>query len=123
ATADELATYRLDVGDHEVDTAVRARLGVRDALPDGDRAGRARRRQLDDPELLVGRMVDVEVEAELLRVERLRAVHVRHGDDHELELQFSHSRLLVSEARSAEPPSGCRPGPRRTRRSPRGSPG
>ena len=45
------------------------------------------RRHLHDAELLARLVIDVEREAELLGVERLRPVDVRDRDEHELELQ------------------------------------
>src|SRR6266567_3865886 len=48
----------------------------------------ARPRQLDDAELLVRAMVDIQVETQLLGVERLGLVHVRDGDQHQFELQI-----------------------------------
>ena len=45
---------------------------------------RSGRRELHDAELVAGAVVDVDPEAGLL-VERLAAVHVRDGKDHDLE--------------------------------------
>ena len=44
---------------------------------DGDRAGRARRDQLDDPEVLAGAVVDEQLEPDLIDVESLGAIDVR----------------------------------------------
>ena len=66
----QLRMRGLDVGDDDVRPTDRARLGVGDALADRDRAGRARRGQLDDAEVVARLVVDVDVEAELLGVER-----------------------------------------------------
>src|SRR5579863_2328171 len=41
--------------------------------------------QLDDTEVLACAVVDDEIEAELVHVERLRAIDVRDGDDHKFE--------------------------------------
>src|SRR5262245_8128288 len=95
AAADELVPGGLDVGDDEVEPLRRARLGARDPDPERDRARRARRRELDDPELVAGLVVDVEPEPGLLLVEPLGAVDVRHGNEHELELVVHVSLLVV----------------------------
>ena len=79
AAADELGARRLDVGDDQVRAPERARRRVGDPRADRDRARRARRRQLDDPELVAGAVVDVQGEADLVDVERLGAVDVRDG--------------------------------------------
>ena len=83
--ARELCPCGLDVVDDEVQPPRLTGLGVGDPDAEGDRASGSRRRQLDDAEAVAGPMVDVEVEAGLL-VERLRAIDVRHRDEHELEL-------------------------------------
>ena len=84
---DELLTRRIDVGYHEVRSAVRAGLRARDPDSDGDGARRARGRHLHDAELLARLVIHVEREAQLVGVERLRPVDVRDRDEHELELQ------------------------------------
>jgi dihydrofolate reductase len=82
----ELGMGRPDVRDHELQALERARCHVRDdPLTDDDRAARSGRGELDDPVALAHRGVVVDVEAELLGVEGLRAVHVRDGDDHHFE--------------------------------------
>jgi len=81
----EVRTRGLDVGNDELHALHRARLGVRESLPDRDRAVRAGRRELHEANLVADRVVVVGVEADLL-VERLRAIHVGHGDRNELEL-------------------------------------
>ena len=91
----------LDVGDDEVRAAVRARLGTRDALPDGDRARRSRRSHLHYAELVIRGMVDVEAEADLLRIERLRPIHVRDRDEHQLELEVHLTPFVEAQAKSA----------------------
>src|SRR5262249_24106586 len=65
-----------------------ARLGVRHADPDGDRARRSRRRHLDDTESIVRMVVDVEAEAAPLDVELLRPVDVRDREHDELQLEL-----------------------------------
>ena len=79
---------RLGVGDDELEAVERARRHLREALADRDRAGGARRRQLDEPDLVADRVVVVEREARLLDVEPLGAVDVRDGDGDELELHL-----------------------------------
>ena len=62
---DELGTRGFDVGDDQVQALDGARRGAVIPVPDGDRARRARRRHLDDAELIAGAVVDVEIEADL----------------------------------------------------------
>src|ERR671924_1955189 len=50
AAAAQLATRRLDVLHHELEALLRTRLHVGQALPDGNRARRARGRQLHEPQ-------------------------------------------------------------------------
>jgi hypothetical protein len=82
-TLDQLGARGVDVGDDQVQALDGARRHVR-APHDGDRARRAGRCQLHHAEV-AGAVVDVEVEARLLEVESLGAVHVRDGEDHQFE--------------------------------------
>src|SRR5438045_9780063 len=61
----ELRPGGVDVGDAQLQALERARVHLRQPLPDRDRTGRSRRRQLDDAELVADRVVDVDVEAEV----------------------------------------------------------
>ena len=78
APFDELGPRGLDVGDAQVQAMERARRHLL-LLQQGDRAGRAGRGQLHDAEVLAGAVVDVQVEADLVHVEGLGAVHVETG--------------------------------------------
>ena len=53
------------------------------------------------PEIVVRRMVDVEAEADLLRVERLCPIHVRDRDEHQLELEVHLAPFVEGQAKSA----------------------
>ena len=64
----------------------RAGRGRRDVRAELDRAPRAGRGELDDPNAVIEREVGVEPPPELL-VEFLRSVNIRDGDDDHLELQ------------------------------------
>src|SRR3954447_23071136 len=86
AAFDELRAGGLDVADDEVQPLERPWRRGTDAIADRDRARRAGRRHLYVSEVVAGPVVDVEAEAQLVGVEVLRAVDVRGGDDHELQL-------------------------------------
>jgi hypothetical protein len=77
---------RLDVRDHHLQTLHGPGLGIGEAETEGDRARRPRRCQLDEAELVADPVVVIRVEADLVDVERLRPIDVRHGDCDELEL-------------------------------------
>jgi hypothetical protein len=82
----------VDVRDDQVQGLDRARRGAHDPGAHRDRAGRPGRGQLHDAELLAGADVEVHVEARLLGVEGLGAVHVRDRDRHQLELEIHAGR-------------------------------
>ena len=85
AAGGELVARGLDVGDDQVEALGRARRGRGDLRAELDRAPRAGRRELDDPEAVVEGEVGVEPPAEA-RVERLGAIDVGDRDDDGLEL-------------------------------------
>ena len=95
---DEFVARSLDVGDDQVQALGRAGRGRRDLRAELDRAPRAGRRELDDPEAVIEREVGVEPPPEF-RVELLRAVDIRDGDDDDLELQvdFGNARVVVAD--------------------------
>ena len=83
----ELRARGLNVVDDEVHPTVRTgRAGGTNTLADGDRTRRSRRSHLHNAEVVADFVVDVEVEADLLRIEVLGPIDVRHGQDDELEL-------------------------------------
>ena len=82
-----------DVVDDEVQAPDRSGRGTAEPGADADRTGRARRAELHDAEALTGAVIDVNLEARLLLVERLCPVDVGDGQDHELELEV-HALLL-----------------------------
>ena len=92
APADQLVPGGHDVVDHQVGAPVGAGDGVGDPPADGDRAGRAGRGHLDDPELVADVVVDVEAEAEVVDVERLGPVDVGDGDEDKLEAEVDAHR-------------------------------
>src|SRR5215218_412320 len=92
AALEQLGARPLDVGDDELQPLHRPGRSIGDPLADGDRAGRPARRELDEAQPVAHAVVLVGVEAGLLGVEGLRAVHVGHGDGDERELPV-HVRL------------------------------
>ncbi len=86
---------RRDVGYDHLHTALRSGLHLRDADAHHDRAGRAGRRQLDEPEPLTDLVVMIGVEADLIHVERLGAVDVGNGNGHELDLPVHDSDAIA----------------------------
>ncbi len=94
---DEFVARSLDVGDDQVEALGRAGRGRRDVRAELDRAPRAGRRELDDPEAVIEGEVGVEPPPEV-SIELLRAVDIRDGDDEHLELlidsrEFRNSRV------------------------------
>ena len=84
---DELVACRLDVGDDQVEALGRARRGRRDVRAELDRARRAGRRELDDPEAVVEGEIGVQPPPQA-PVEALGAIDVGHRNDDDLELQI-----------------------------------
>src|SRR6202020_1823012 len=93
AAAAELLVRAVDVIDDELKADDRAGSGVGDAGSEGDRARRARRRELNEPDLFADRVVVVGVEPGLVHVERLGPVDVGYGYRHQLEFVV-HDGLL-----------------------------
>lgn len=94
ASADQLLPRGLDVGDDQVRAAHRPAWGVVvDADAERDGGCRAGRRALHHAELVVGLVVDVEVEAALVGVEGLGAVDVGDWQQDEFELEVHGSVL------------------------------
>ena len=69
--------------------------GGRNVLAEMDRAGGARRRELDQAEIFAGGAVNVEPPSDPL-VKRLRAIDIRNGDDDDLELHVNSRDPRVS---------------------------
>src|SRR6185503_9484000 len=86
AAIDELLPCRPCIRDHELQAADRARLhlALRGQVTEHDRAARATRRELDDVHELRGGVV-VEVESDLVAVERDRPIDIADGQDHDFE--------------------------------------
>jgi hypothetical protein len=85
---------RSDVGDDKVKAPGRAGRGRRDVRAELNRAPRAGRCELDDPEAVIEREVRVEPPPEA-PVELLRAIDIRDGDDDHLELQVDVLTLAI----------------------------
>src|SRR5436190_6098932 len=83
---EELLARRLGIGDDQLQALDRARrhLALRRQVAEDDRATRAVGRELHDVHVLVLRVV-VEVKADLVAVERDRAVDVADGEDDDFE--------------------------------------
>ena len=84
---DELVACSLDVGDDQVEALGRARRGRRDVRAELDRAPRAGRRELDDPEAVIESEIGVQPPPQA-PVEALGAIDVGHRNDDDLELQI-----------------------------------
>src|SRR5205814_6734274 len=85
APSGEVRTRGLDVAYDELKTLNGAWLHRSETRPERDRARGARRRELDESELLRDLVVVVGIEPDLVDVERLRAIDVRDRNLHELE--------------------------------------
>ena len=105
----------LDVGHDQVEALDGAwrHAGLRD---EGDRAGRAGRRELDDAKVLGGSDVDIDDEPNLVGVERLGPVNVRAGHDHDLEPEVHDSTSCVWRSTRPRRATDCA-GLRRSRRA------
>ena len=89
----EFAVRSLNIGNDQVQALGRAGRGRRDLRAELDRALRARRRELDDPDAVIEGEVSVEPPPEA-PVELFRAVNIRDGDDDHLKLRVHHAWLL-----------------------------
>ena len=99
ARTDELGARCLDVGHNEVESLCRARRGRCDPRTEVDRARRARRRVLQDPEYLP--LVDLSVKLPAqVAIEPLGAIDVRNGDDNNFELQNERINAALAAFRS-----------------------
>src|SRR4029077_9506923 len=91
----ELGAGGLDVGDDQVQALGGSGCRRGDVLAEDDRAPRAGRRELDHAEVFTGGEVGVEPPPEA-RVELLRAVDIRDGDDDHLELHVASPDACVA---------------------------
>src|SRR3954469_4213600 len=83
----QLRARSFDVGNDQIQVVHRAGLRRRDVRPELDRRVRAWRCYLDDAKLVATRDVGVGSPAELVGIERLRAIGVGNGDDDDFELE------------------------------------
>ena len=81
----ELFARSIDIGNDQVETLGRARRGRRYLRAELDRAPRAGRRELDDPESVVEWEICIEPPPKLC-VKRFRAINIRDWNDDHLEL-------------------------------------
>jgi hypothetical protein len=95
AATGQLGVRRLDVGHDKIKSLCRARDGRRGSLAEDDRARRAGRRKLYDPELATPDEVGVEPPTQAA-VELLDAISVRNRDDDNFELHVSRSRVSAA---------------------------
>src|SRR5574341_1212691 len=93
---DQLRPRGVDVGDDQLQALHRAGPRLCDSSADGDRAGRPRRGELHEADLVVDPVVVVGMKAGLVGVEGLGAVHVRDGDCHQFELPVHAPSLPAS---------------------------
>src|SRR5579859_1692031 len=110
APLSQLRMRGVNIGDHHLQTTHGAWRGIRDAFAERNRAGRAGRRQLHEAQRLAHTLIMIRMEPYLLDVERLRAVHIRHWDDHQLKLPV-HGAFFPRVMASASGGLGC-PGER-----------
>src|SRR5215831_2284143 len=104
--------------DHE-EAADGTRALIGDPFADGDRTGRAWWRQLNEAQVLVDGVVEVGMEADLVDVEMLGAIDVRHGEEDQLDLHV-HTHTINGIQVSFRPEvrwSFCGRCPRRSRSS------
>src|SRR5437867_3045214 len=76
STLDELFTGGVDVRNHQLKPLDGAGRHPAQPGPQGDRTGRSGRRELDEADRIADLVVMIGIEAGLLRVEGLRAVHI-----------------------------------------------
>src|SRR6202011_4387014 len=86
----ELFASSFNLGNDQVETLGRARRGRRHLRAELDRAPRARRRELDDPESVVEWEICIKPPPKLC-VKRFRAINIRDWNDDHFELHI-HSR-------------------------------
>jgi hypothetical protein len=86
ALAEQLGTGGLNIGDDQVKALGRARRRGGDVFAEDDRTAGAGRRELNNAKVVAAVEISIEAPAEL-RVELLGAVHIRDGNDHDLEPQ------------------------------------
>jgi hypothetical protein len=77
-TLEQLTSRSLEVRDGEIDVANRSGGLLGEPDTDLDRATRARRRQLHDPERLGRRIVDIERETDSIDIEPHRSINIAH---------------------------------------------
>ena len=94
AATGQLGPRRFGVGDHHLQVVERAGRHLGQSLADRDRAGRARRGQLNEADVLIDDVVEVGDETDLVDVESLGPVDVadRHGDELEFEVHDQQAR-------------------------------
>jgi len=85
ATTEQCVASGLDVGDDQVQALGGAGRRRGDVLAEDDGASGAGRRELDNPKVIPGRVVDVEPPTQVA-IETLGAIHVRDRDDDDLKL-------------------------------------
>jgi hypothetical protein len=94
---DQVPARDIGVLHHDLQSLLRAGLHRGDPRPECDGARRARRRELDEPQVLVHLDVDVGMEPDPVDIEGDGAVHVGHRDGDELE---THRESLVAGSRA-----------------------
>ena len=103
---DELVARSLDVGDDQVEALGRAGRGRRDVRAELNRAPRAGRRELDDPEAVIEGEVGVEPPAQRL-IEALGAIDVGDGQHHNFKFHVHDSTPLLVSLSQPVWPSPC----------------
>ncbi len=107
-TVYQLRPGRLDIGDDELQTFSRARCGRGDPTAEDDRARRARRRQLHDPEAAVTGEIGVQALPQRL-IEALGPVYIGHRHYHHFELHVHDRSSSSSGSIATAPPTGAGP--------------
>src|SRR6185312_12393701 len=95
APAQQLSAGGVDVRYHELQSAERTGSAVNEPLAERDRTGRARRRQLHEPQLVVDGVIMIELETHLVDIEGNRAIGIGDGHGHQLKLEV-HRTVLSS---------------------------